>query len=371
VCWSGITIDENKSFKISRDQKKNKMFSRITFIVLALTAVFAGPVPDGIPAFSPPCVTPSPTPKPTLVPISTTTVSVAPSPTPTLVPVVATTTMSAAPMPTSSCPDPSNYTNDIAILNYALTLEHLEAAFYNQGMSMYTAQNFTDAGFANSSYDYFSIITSHENTHVTVLTSVIQSLNGTAVPPCNYSFGIDSVSKFIAIARVLENTGVRAYDGAIANIQHAKLQTAGATIATIEARHASYLNLLNNKVPFPSVFDTPSNSKTIVSLAGGFITSCPYDLGVVPFPSLVSSPSNGSVGDLLNVSSVKATITDSNFCAFVYSASQDNVAVSNGTCIVPSGVEGDVLVYIVDQNSTLGLTNDQHVVAGPAFFSIN
>jgi hypothetical protein len=41
-----------------------------------------------------------------------------------------------------------------------------------------------------------------------------------------------------------------AYDGAIAYIDRRALQTAGATVATVEARHASYLNLLNRAVPF-------------------------------------------------------------------------------------------------------------------------
>ena len=53
------------------------------------------------------------------------------------------------------------------------------------------------------------------------------------------------------MAEFLENTGVSAYDGAIAYIKAAKLQTAGATIATVEARHASYLNLINGDLPFP------------------------------------------------------------------------------------------------------------------------
>jgi hypothetical protein len=62
----------------------------------------------------------------------------------------------------------------------------------------------------------------------------------------------------VRTAQVLENPGVKAYDGAPAHIECAKLLTAGATIATVEACHASYLNLLNRDVPFPAPSTGPS-----------------------------------------------------------------------------------------------------------------
>ena len=87
------------------------------------------------------------------------------------------------------------------------------------------------------------------------LQRVIRDLGGRPVPESTYNFNetaFTSIGKFVAVARFLENTGVTAYDGAIAHIKAATLQTAGATIATVEARHASYLNLINGDVPFPS-----------------------------------------------------------------------------------------------------------------------
>jgi hypothetical protein len=76
------------------------------------------------------------------------------------------------------------------------------------------------------------------------------------------------------IAATLENTGVMAYDGAIALLQSKDLQTAGATIATVEARHASYLNLLSGAIPFPTAFDMPKTMREILMAANQFITSC-------------------------------------------------------------------------------------------------
>jgi Ferritin-like domain len=111
------------------------------------------------------------------------------------------------------------------------------------------------------------------------------------VPKSTYNFNktaFTSVGKFVAVAEFLENTGVSAYDGAIAYIKAAKLQTAGATIATVEARHASYLNLINGDVPFPMPFDKPVAPRKICQAVqaenGGFIVRSPKPYG--PYKSL-------------------------------------------------------------------------------------
>ncbi|MEO7297728.1 MAG: ferritin-like domain-containing protein [Verrucomicrobiota bacterium] len=173
--------------------------------------------------------------------------------------------------------------DDIAVLNYALTLEHLEAAFYVQGLQRYSAKDFKGGKMssrigskqASKLYEYLKIIRDHEVTHVSTLISVIQSLGGTPVGPCTYDFGYSTTEEFLAIGQSLENTGVMAYDGAIASIHSPDLQTAGATIATVEARHASYLNLVNGDIPFPAAFDTPKTMAEILAIAGQFIVSCP------------------------------------------------------------------------------------------------
>src|SRR6185437_10630082 len=96
-------------------------------------------------------------------------------------------------------------------------------------------------------YSYFGMIASHEATHVSLIRSTISLRGGTPVPPCNYSFGgITTVSAYVATARILENTGVMAYDGAVNTITDTNLETFAATVATVEARHASYLNLISN-----------------------------------------------------------------------------------------------------------------------------
>jgi hypothetical protein len=172
--------------------------------------------------------------------------------------------------------------NDLALLNYALGLENLEAAFYNEGLTKFTASDFSQssliAGLGSSVganvYSYLQKIREHENSHVITLGVAIKSLGGTPVAACKYNFGYKTPDDFLKMAALLENTGVMAYDGAISQLTNKDLITAGAAIATVEARHASYLNLVTGDVPFPAAFDTPKSMQEILAAAGGFITSC-------------------------------------------------------------------------------------------------
>lgn len=175
---------------------------------------------------------------------------------------------------------------DVDVLNYALTLEHLEDAFYQQNLKslggFYSEKTTRGAdtldGFGDrvldSVYDYLTRIGEHESTHVEVLENVIETLGGEPVGKAEYDFGTmvtDEPEAFLATAQALENTGVMAYDGALALIESPDLQTAAATVATVEARHASYLNLLNGDVPFPDAFDEAKPPEEILDIAGQFI----------------------------------------------------------------------------------------------------
>lgn len=173
--------------------------------------------------------------------------------------------------------------NDLAILNYALSLEHLEATFYTEGLNRFSASDLASAAFAsvlgsgtvNGVYANLQRIRDHEIAHVETLQSTIRSLGGTPVGACTYNFGYRTVQEFLNIAQTLENLGVEAYNGALGRMQAAALKTAGATIATVEARHAAYLNLVNSEIPFPAAFDSAKMMTEVLAAAAAFISSCP------------------------------------------------------------------------------------------------
>lgn len=163
-------------------------------------------------------------------------------------------------------------TSDVDVLNYALTLEHLEHAFYRDGIGLF---DFGTDGFNQSINDNMAAIRDHEAAHVVTLTDVITSLGGTPVAEATYNFqdAYASVAGFLATSAALENTGVSAYDGAAQFISDAGLLTAAGSIVAVEARHASYVNLIVNEVPFPAAFETPLTPEEVLEIAGPFIAA--------------------------------------------------------------------------------------------------
>ena len=163
-------------------------------------------------------------------------------------------------------------TSDVDVLNYALTLEHLEYAFYRDGIGLFT---FGTDGRGASIDTNFAAIRDHEGAHVETLASVITSLGGTPVEEATYDFGdaYTDPMAFMTTAAALENTGVSAYDGAAQFLTDAELLTAAGSIVAVEARHASYLNLLTGELPFPAAFETPLTMDEVLEIAGPFIVS--------------------------------------------------------------------------------------------------
>jgi hypothetical protein len=164
-----------------------------------------------------------------------------------------------------------DFADDLEVLNYALTLEHLEYAFYRDGIGMFS---FGNDAYGNSIDDYLAAIRDHEGAHVETLTGVITQLGGEPVEEATYDFGYgDDPMAFLATAAALENTGVSAYDGAGQYLESPDLLTAAGTIVAVEARHAAYLNLLTGESPFPNGFEQAKSKADILEIAGPFIVS--------------------------------------------------------------------------------------------------
>ena len=73
---------------------------------------------------------------------------------------------------------------DVQLLNFALTLEHLENAFYSGALQKFADSDFEKAGFQPFTRGRFTQIAAHEASHVQFLTSALASA---ATKPCNYS----------------------------------------------------------------------------------------------------------------------------------------------------------------------------------------
>jgi hypothetical protein len=169
--------------------------------------------------------------------------------------------------------DDAPFQGPVDVLNYALTLEHLEAAFYRDGLAELGADAFTSWGFDASVFDRLSAIGQHEADHVTTLTSVITDLGGEPVMESTYDFGWTDAVEFLQVAQALEDTGVSAYQGAAQYlIDEDELLTAALTIHGVEARHAAYVAVLNGGNPFPEVVNPSLTPAEVLEIAGPFIT---------------------------------------------------------------------------------------------------
>jgi rubrerythrin len=171
--------------------------------------------------------------------------------------------------------------SDVDILNYALTLEHLEATFYQEGLEEFSADDFMNADLGCGVCDevkakipeQVEVVGQHEAAHVDQLTKVIKKLGGTPVEAAEYDFGYKTPSEFLGVAMALENTGVAAYAGAAPSIQNSDLLSAALSIHSVEARHAAIFNGVNMESPYPNAFDEAKSMDEVKKIAGQFIVS--------------------------------------------------------------------------------------------------
>ena len=153
---------------------------------------------------------------------------------------------------------------DAEILNFALTLEYLEAAFYNV-----KGKELALTGQAKS---YAKMFGEQESSHVEALTTTIKQLGGTPVKSPRFVFPAGNQAAFLALASTLENTGVGAYNGAAPSIQSKEVLTAAGSIVQIEARHAAAIDLLIGRSPTPSGgFDVPLTKAQVLVRIGPLV----------------------------------------------------------------------------------------------------
>jgi rubrerythrin len=131
-------------------------------------------------------------------------------------------------------------TGDLKILNYALTLEFLEAEFYKEVIASGLVKDAKVASIAKK-------FGQSEQEHVDALKATIKKLGGTpvAAPKTNFGPTLDKGLKAVLeTAATVENLGAAAYLGQAGNIKNKEVLAAALAIHSVEARHAAALNIL-------------------------------------------------------------------------------------------------------------------------------
>jgi rubrerythrin len=159
--------------------------------------------------------------------------------------------------------------SDVAILNFALTLEYLEASFYEEAVAK--------GKFNGETENFARIVASHEAAHVAFLR---KALGAKAVKKPTFNFGDTTTdqAKFEATATALEDTGVSAYLGQVGNIKSKAILKAAGSILPVEARHAAWIRDIRygktqGTLPAPNAFQGARTKAQVLAVvkSTGFI----------------------------------------------------------------------------------------------------
>jgi hypothetical protein len=158
--------------------------------------------------------------------------------------------------------------SDVDVLNYALVLEYLQAAFYTEA-EMAKALSGTTAKAAK-------VVGAVERAHVKAFRDL---LGRKAVGRPHFDFrGVTESNKpFLKTAVAFEDLAVAAYKGQARRIRSRSVLTSALGIHTVEARHAAWMRYLNGNPPAAAAFDLPSNRREINGIVAStkFITDKP------------------------------------------------------------------------------------------------
>jgi hypothetical protein len=154
---------------------------------------------------------------------------------------------------------------DLEILNFALTLEYLEAAFYEEALSK--------AKLSGETKKLAQEIGDHEKQHVDALTGAIKKAGGKPVAAPAVKFPLKDEASFLKLAQTFEDTGVSAYDGAAPMISSTEVLAAAGSIAQVEARHAAAIRLLNGDQPTRGAFEPVLTKDEVLKAVKPFIAS--------------------------------------------------------------------------------------------------
>lgn len=136
--------------------------------------------------------------------------------------------------------------SDADILQFALTLEHLEARMYKDML----ATNI----LTGKELQYFQSFGAHEAAHVDALTSALSAAGADPVKALDsYNFpAFNNRGDILNFARTAEELGVGAYQGAAPAISNADYLAAAGSILQVEARHAAIVRILLGAEPAPA-----------------------------------------------------------------------------------------------------------------------
>jgi rubrerythrin len=158
---------------------------------------------------------------------------------------------------------------DLEIVQYALTLEHLETDFYT---AVLEAGVITDKALGKVA----TKIRDNEQEHVDALTATVKQLGGKPEKPkTDFAAIIEAgPKKILETAAEVENLGAAAYLGQAPRIKSKDVLAAALSIHSVEARHAAALNRVVGKTIVPDgAFAKPASMDEVLPKVKPFLAA--------------------------------------------------------------------------------------------------
>jgi hypothetical protein len=167
---------------------------------------------------------------------------------------------------------------DVAVLNYLLRVEYVQAELYREGLLDFTSaariRQFDPYG-GQATLAQLQSLYEQDLSHQDILRELITRLGGIALPRCTVTFTrFLTAQHMMQTAFAIENVGVSAYLGVVPLLRIPQVQTAVAAIASVEARHSAYIGILNGESPAPAAADTPRSREEVLGLLDPYIGLC-------------------------------------------------------------------------------------------------
>jgi hypothetical protein len=154
--------------------------------------------------------------------------------------------LAACATPAAAAAGPDDH--DVTILNFALALEYLQAAFYTEVDQL--------GHLSGPLAQQARVVGAHERAHVRAFRDV---LGDRAIRRPRYDFrgATESGQRFAKTAVAFEDLSVAAYKGQAPRIHARNLLVPALAIHAVEARHAAWIRRLAGVSPVLSAFDEP------------------------------------------------------------------------------------------------------------------
>ena len=137
---------------------------------------------------------------------------------------------------------------DTAILNFALTLEYLQADFYTEVERLKTLKG--------RLREQARVVGAHERAHVRAFRDVLGA-NAVKKPRFDYRGATEDAERFRRTAVAFEDLAVAAYKGQAPRIRRKEYLVPALAVHTVEARHAAWIRRLAGSQPAAEAFDEP------------------------------------------------------------------------------------------------------------------